>query len=132
MSTLLRRFQSLGPSLFSIRLKFWILFIKIQSLDSFSFPIYLKFLNIFTHKTSITMIPIHLKFYNIFNHLDLQFIQNSPILSKNFNHLDLFDLHIFNHSDLSRAPPAWRQTSNLSAKLPHYLNMPNTDCYQSK
>lgn len=68
VSTLFKNFQSLGPSLFSICLKFWNIIITFQSLESFSFPNYLKFLNIFNNK--------------YFNHLDsnsseiLQYVQS--------------------------------------------------------
>ena len=74
-------------------------------------PLFLLYLTF--PETVSTKIRIHVQLNSLPVYLKI------PKFSKNFNHLDS-----------SRAPPAWRQTSNLSAKLPHYLK--NTDCYYSK
>ena len=74
-------------------------------------PLFLLYLTF--PETVSTKIRIHVQLNSLPVYLKI------PKFSKNFN-----------HSDSSRAPPAWRQTSNLSAKLPRYLK--NTDCYYSK
>ena len=74
-------------------------------------PLFLLYLTF--SETVSTKIRIHVQLNSLPVYLKI------PKFSKNFNHLDS-----------SRAPPAWRQTSNLSAKLTHYLK--NTDCYYSK